>query len=794
MAIAAFTACKTETQDPESSITESSLCESSEVSEESEVSKEPERIDGTEKYNEAVERLENSESIRINSKYDMTVTVGTETRTESGKSEELYLSYGKKDMKYLSESETVYDGDRVIKSVETVIDGTVFLKYGEDCFCGPIENEYSLYLADPELYGEITELPEKNEEGNTVITLIDAEKIEKWFAYDYSVIESASAEAVIDDEGELVSFTYLAKFTQGAACKELEYSFTVEEIDGGKTEIELPENARNYRSVESVYAMVLMDTALYNMENLGTYSYVSTVYMQSAGMTMHTSSAQYECFEYDDEFAAKLSLNKQSYWWDFDKERERDDVLESETTIIDGVQKIESNGIKNEKRISDEDLEKFRKGNLDTVLFCVPELSEITEIKVEATDGYLMITAQCSKSHGEEIYDKMSELLEEFDTIADIVDSFKAGTVEFVITVDLDTYYPVAVCMDYEGVYKLEGYEYPMGLERNVSIVPANPDIYYDITEKHHPEFDKEPEEEEKATPLFYKVTDANGNAMWLLGTIHVGDNRTAYLPDEIYEAFDASDAVAFEVNIVKLNKEWEDPDDDLLDLYYDAYCYEDEDTIDEHIDEDLYRDATKLALILGLGNYGDDYIGTLDYYKPNRWSGLISNYYEQHSLGVYYNKGVDMRLLNRAIADKKTVYEIEDRYRGYEMEIDFSDSVHEFNLMSAVYYTRSYYNADNIEMFEAWCRGDFDELSAMINEPADTTDMTEEEIKAYEEYTKALAADRDALMLEKAEEYLASGKTVFYAVGLAHLLDEETGLLKTLAEAGYTVELVEYK
>ena len=41
---------------------------------------------------------------------------------------------------------------------------------------------------------------------------------------------------------------------------------------------------------------------------------------------------------------------------------------------------------------------------------------------------------------------------------------------------------------------------------------------------------------------------------------------------------------------------------------------------------------------------------------------------------------------------------------------------------------------------------------------------------------------------------FCSSGKTVFYAVGLAHLLDEETGLLKTLAEAGYTVELVEYK
>ena len=95
--------------------------------------------------------------------------------------------------------------------------------------------------------------------------------------------------------------------------------------------------------------------------------------------------------------------------------------------------------------------------------------------------------------------------------------------------------------------------------------------------------------------------------------------------------------------------------------------------------------------------------------------------------------------------------------------------------------------------MYEAWCNGDAKQLSETVNEEADFKGMSDEEIKAYEEYTKALTDDRDELMLKKAKEYIASGETVFVAVGLAHLLDEETGLLNALEDAGYTVEQVEY-
>ena len=60
-------------------------------------------------------------------------------------------------------------------------------------------------------------------------------------------------------------------------------------------------------------------------------------------------------------------------------------------------------------------------------------------------------------------------------------------------------------------------------------------------------------------------------------------------------------------------------------------------------------------------------------------------------------------------------------------------------------------------------------------------------------EYVTAMEINRNKGMLNKAIEYLESGDTVFYAVGLAHLIAED-GLVFTLRDAGYTVELVSFK
>ena len=156
------------------------------------------------------------------------------------------------------------------------------------------------------------------------------------------------------------------------------------------------------------------------------------------------------------------------------------------------------------------------------------------------------------------------------------------------------------------------------------------------------------------------------------------------------------------------------------------------------------------------------------------------------------------------------------------EMMTSYSDPLQEFILyMSSHSHGKSNWEGTQ-ELYELWCAGDEaaliekmqqdDEPWAFTEEDLEETeDMDEEDLKVvryirenmdtinaeleklYQEYGDAMETDRNVGMLDVAKKYLESGDTVFYAVGLAHLLAED-GLVFTLREAGYTVELVQFK
>ena len=121
-----------------------------------------------------------------------------------------------------------------------------------------------------------------------------------------------------------------------------------------------------------------------------------------------------------------------------------------------------------------------------------------------------------------------------------------------------------------------------------------------------------------------------------------------------------------------------------------------------------------------------------------------------------------------------------------------YSEELQEHLLLEAVSYDPWSYQEGVLELYEMWCSGDEAALIAYLSEEEDTSEMTEEEIALYEEYWTAMSTDRNAGMLEVAKQYLSGDKLVFFAVGLAHLLAED-GLVNTLRDAGYTVELVVY-
>ena len=153
----------------------------------------------------------------------------------------------------------------------------------------------------------------------------------------------------------------------------------------------------------------------------------------------------------------------------------------------------------------------------------------------------------------------------------------------------------------------------------------------------------------------------------------------------------------------------------------------------------------------------------------------------------------MDQRLMDRAKEQGKKIIDVESGLFQLEMLTGFSDELQEMILASAVLTAPMHDVIATKELYELWCAGDEATLiDYLYREDGSEEEMTGEEKLPYEEYVKAMETDRNAAMLEAAKGYLESGDVVFYAVGLAHLIAED-GLVNTLKEAGYIVELVPY-
>jgi len=271
---------------------------------------------------------------------------------------------------------------------------------------------------------------------------------------------------------------------------------------------------------------------------------------------------------------------------------------------------------------------------------------------------------------------------------------------------------------------------------------------------------------------------------MYLLGTIHVGDDRTQALPAEIIQIFTAADALAVEADIAAFESLIK-TDEQLQNQLAESYYYTDGTDITQTIDSNLYELAKALLTISGANS------SSADYMKPAVWENLINNFLLEQSYVLSSDEGVDNLLLSWAKTYRKTIYEIESAVDQVLMPTKFSPELQTLLLEQIVSTPLAQYRQEMLELYELWCKGDEKALIQAVKD--DTSGLTPEEKQLYEEYTKAMSTDRNAHMVTVAKQYLESGKTVFYAVGLAHVLAED-GLVNGLKAAGYTVELVTYK
>lgn len=290
---------------------------------------------------------------------------------------------------------------------------------------------------------------------------------------------------------------------------------------------------------------------------------------------------------------------------------------------------------------------------------------------------------------------------------------------------------------------------------------------------------DKNENNNNKSNPLLYKVSDSNGNHIWLFGSIHVGDDYFYPLPEYVTNAFDQSDSLAVEFDITTYEK---DLNAQMKSLQ--AFVYTDGTKISDHLPEKVYNKAKKILKENNLYN------SAMDYYIPAFWSSLIDNVlYEK--IKVDYELGVDRHMIEKAYKQKKKIHDIESAESQYNMLAGLSDDLQIMMLESSVSsYKLSFlakYQLKN--MMKAWAKGDENELTAQLSaEPSFF--MNKEQKALYAEYTQKLITDRNLTMTNWAENALISGEKVFICVGAAHIVGDGA-MADLLKNRGYTVEII---
>ena len=269
---------------------------------------------------------------------------------------------------------------------------------------------------------------------------------------------------------------------------------------------------------------------------------------------------------------------------------------------------------------------------------------------------------------------------------------------------------------------------------------------------------------------------DSKGK-LYLFGSIHAADDLIYPLPSFVTDAFDKSDYLAVECDIVAYEKDLKKQIEMSADL-----TYTDGTTIQDHIDQDTYE---KCKVFLKANN---SYMSVYDSMKPSVWMSLMDNIVLSKS-GLSTGNGLDRHFLNKAKKDKKEILEVESVESQMEMLSGFSDDI--MNLLLKSYTTQTLDEQVNSlrELFFAWKAGDIDKIYDLGNGESDSK-ISEEEAALYEEYNKQMLTNRNNLMVEKAEQYLSENKKCFYVVGAMHMIGND-GIVEQLKAKGYDVKRI---
>lgn len=279
--------------------------------------------------------------------------------------------------------------------------------------------------------------------------------------------------------------------------------------------------------------------------------------------------------------------------------------------------------------------------------------------------------------------------------------------------------------------------------------------------------------------PMLFRVTGPGGREMYLFGTIHVGDDRTAEALDTVTPYLDRCDALAVEFDIVAYEKDLSAATQDLM-----RFVLTDGTTIEDHLDPDLYARASALVGQAGL------YPSMWKQFDLSMWSQLVDSAALLVSCPELSTEaGMDRHLIGYCSANGIEVRDVESAALQYGLLASFSDELNRL-LIRETLDNLDTYSEGTHSLYEAWLSGDYGRILSLVESEDEAGDYTPEELAMVEDYNYRMLDERNLGMRDKALQWLEAGDKVFFAVGAAHLVGD-AGLVTLLRQSGCTVEQI---
>ncbi|MBR5447379.1 MAG: TraB/GumN family protein [Clostridia bacterium] len=689
-----------------------------------------------------------------------------------------YTAMGKDNFIAVIEDKNII-GKNVYNTTEVYSDGVEYLVISDDFTTGYyaesdaqsfMDRQVPVILFDPELYENVSV---DKDNSNTVI-FSSPTSLEDYVASDSIKMISAEASLTLTDIGLIDKMSYTLTYERGIAVITESYTSKVSSGASEASIYDVPVK-ESCLMVDDITVPGLMYYSAVSAQGLSALEADNTITVASeAGAVSKAQATTFAYYESD-----KIPfIGSEEIIITFSHEGETTQYLSS-YRFEDGIATYTDDEGKTET--VDMTADSFKESVCSATEVLV-SFSSITAIEHCVVGDYLIVNYQLDDSVADYYKEFLCEhFYEDAAYLDSIAESYEKLQMSGFVTIDLDTLLPASEAYTYGGVHTINGQNYALAYSREVKLTPATEDAYVTLTGEVIPT----DETESSPKPLFYQVTSPEGNKMYLLGTIHVGDGRTSHLPAEIYDALSVSDVLAVESNILDMEENLE-TDEQLITAISQSYYYLDGTKLADHISAENYEMAAEFAKAYGFAAY-------LDMLRPSVIASEIDNMNLSANRVFSAERGVDMLLSRLAKKQNKDIIEVETPEEHYGIYLKYSDAINEYLLETSMNTPRSEYLSDSAELYELWCEGDEAKLREFINIPEIPEDATDEEITLYNEYMDIILEERDTIMINKAKEYLSDERVEFVAVGLAHLISE-TGIVDALRAEGYTVELVEYK